>query len=70
MNNAIRDSFLVKWRKYFGNADLPVAFCYNDGEKEISFSAPLAKFLFMIENMDESFLITKSWRLVKQRLAG
>ena len=40
------------------------------GGKEISFSAPLAKFQTMVENMDESFLITKSWQLVKQRLAG
>ena len=39
-------------------------------EKEISFSAPLAKFQTMVENMDESFLITKSWQLVKQRFAG
>ena len=40
------------------------------GGKEISFSAPLAKFQTMVENMDESFLITKSWQLVKQRFAG
>jgi len=40
------------------------------GENEITFSAPMAKFQTMVENMDESFLITKSWQLVKQRLDG
>ena len=40
------------------------------GENETTFSAPLAKFQTMVENMDESFLITKSWQLVKQRFAG
>jgi hypothetical protein len=39
------------------------------GENEITFSAPIAKFLAMAENMDESFLITKSWESVKKRLA-
>jgi hypothetical protein len=39
------------------------------GENEITFSAPLAKFLSMIENMDESFLITKSWKQIQHRLA-
>jgi hypothetical protein len=39
------------------------------GENELTFSAPLAKFLSMIENMDESFLITKSWKQIQQRLA-
>lgn len=39
------------------------------GENEIAFSAPIAKFEAMAENMDESFLITRSWQLVQQRLA-
>ena len=38
------------------------------GKNEITFSAPMAKFQTMVENMDESFLITKSWKLVQQRL--
>ena len=58
LDKAIRDNFITKWGKYFGNAELP-----------ITFSAPLAKFLSMIENMDESFLITKSWKQIQQRLA-
>lgn len=39
------------------------------GENEITFSAPMAKFLSMVDNMDESFLITKSWKLVQKRFA-
>jgi hypothetical protein len=36
---------------------------------ELTFSAPIAKFMSMVDNMDESFLITKSWKQVRQRLA-
>ena len=36
----------------------------------LSFSVPMKKFVSMIENMDESFLITKSWNSVKRRIAG
>jgi uncharacterized protein (DUF169 family) len=38
------------------------------GENEITFSAPTAKFLAMVDNMDESFLITRSWQLVQKRI--
>jgi uncharacterized protein (DUF169 family) len=34
----------------------------------LSFSAPMNKFTRMIENMEESFLITDSWRKVQKRL--
>jgi len=37
-------------------------------KNELSFSAPIARFLAMVDNMDESFLITKSWKQVQQRL--
>jgi len=39
------------------------------GENEVTFSAPLSKFLAMVDNMDESFLITKSWKQIQHRLA-
>ena len=35
---------------------------------EITFSAPLAKFRDMVNNMDESFLITESWKKVQKRI--
>jgi hypothetical protein len=35
---------------------------------ELSFAAPLNKFTSMIGNMDESFLITGSWKKVKKRI--
>jgi len=38
------------------------------GNNELTFSAPMAKFLSMVQNMDESFLITKSWKQVQRRL--
>jgi hypothetical protein len=37
-------------------------------EAEISFSVPLSKFITMINNMDESFLITKSWKIIQKRI--
>lgn len=35
----------------------------------LSFAAPIAKFLRMVANMSESFLITPSWAKVRERLA-
>ena len=34
----------------------------------LSFSVPLEKFIRMVNNMDESFLITESWNKVKARI--
>ncbi|HET6489986.1 MAG TPA: DUF169 domain-containing protein [Syntrophales bacterium] len=34
----------------------------------LSFAAPMKKFTTMVDNMDESFLITKSWSAVKRRI--
>jgi hypothetical protein len=34
----------------------------------LTFSAPMAKFNRMIANMEESFLITDSWRKVQERI--
>lgn len=36
----------------------------------LSFSVPMAKFERMVEDMDESFLITGSWEKVKSRMQG
>ncbi len=33
-----------------------------------TFAAPFKKFVRMVDNMDESFLITESWKMVKKRL--
>jgi uncharacterized protein (DUF169 family) len=37
-------------------------------KNELTFAAPMAKFRRMVENMDESFLITPSWERVKKRI--
>jgi hypothetical protein len=34
----------------------------------LSFAVPMKKFETMIANMDESFLITESWRKVQRRI--
>jgi hypothetical protein len=36
----------------------------------LSFAVPMGKFFRMIENMEESFLITPSWKKVRQRIGG
>lgn len=40
----------------------------HTGKNELSFAVPISKFIKMIANMDESFLITHSWEKVKQRI--
>jgi uncharacterized protein (DUF169 family) len=36
----------------------------------MTIAAPMTRFVRMVENMDESFLITGSWRKVKRRIAS
>lgn len=38
------------------------------GRDELTFSVPMKKFINMVENMDESFLITDSWKKVQKRI--
>ncbi len=35
---------------------------------ELTFSVPMKKFVCMVENMEESFLITNSWKTVQERI--
>ncbi len=37
-------------------------------ENTLTFSVPMNKFAMMVENMDESFLITESWKMVQKRI--
>jgi hypothetical protein len=39
-------------------------------EQVLSFAVPFSKFKRMIDNMNESFLITESWAKVKRRIAA
>jgi hypothetical protein len=36
---------------------------------DLTFAAPMIKFRRMVENMEESFLITASWDKVKKRIS-
>jgi hypothetical protein len=49
-----------------GMFDVSARPCMN--HNALSFSVPFDKFVRMINNMDESFLITNSWKKVKERL--
>jgi hypothetical protein len=37
---------------------------------ELTFSVPMTKFETMVDNMDESFLITQSWDVIRRRIGG
>lgn len=37
-------------------------------EETLAFTIPIQRFVQMVHNMEESFLITKSWALVRNRL--
>jgi uncharacterized protein (DUF169 family) len=37
-------------------------------KEELTFAVPMAKFRRMVENMEESFLVTPSWAKVKKRI--
>lgn len=37
-------------------------------ENELTFAIPMKRFLTMVDNMEESFLITNSWKEVQQRI--
>ena len=39
-------------------------------QDELTLSIPFPKFVSMVAYMDESFLITESWRKVKSRIEG
>ncbi len=36
----------------------------------VTFTAPMKKFLRMVDNMEESFLVTDSWKKVRRRIAA
>jgi hypothetical protein len=36
----------------------------------LKFSIPIRKFEWMVDNMDQSFLITGSWGKIKDRISG
>jgi uncharacterized protein (DUF169 family) len=57
----------VRPRAVLGMFDVSARPCVPAGN--LSFAVPMNKFLKMISYMDESFLITESWRKVQKRLS-
>jgi len=53
-------------RAFLGMFDVSARPCVPAGE--LTFAAPMSTFARMVENMDQSFLITRSWELVRDRL--
>jgi isocitrate dehydrogenase kinase/phosphatase len=39
-------------------------------ENTLSFSVPMRKFQRMVHNMEESLLITNSWKAIQKRIQG
>jgi len=53
-------------RAVIGMFDVSARPCVSEGV--LSFSVPMVKFMKMIDYMDESFLITESWKKVQKRI--
>lgn len=53
-------------RAVLGSFDVSARPCLD--RSILSFAAPMARFERMVRNMDESFLITRSWAKVRQRI--
>jgi hypothetical protein len=53
-------------RAVLGMFDVSARPCVTSGV--LSFAVPWPKFVHMVDNMDESFLITKSWDKVRRRI--
>ena len=53
-------------RAVLGMFDISARPCVPPGE--LTFAVPLPKFVQMVDNMEESFLITKSWKKVMSRI--
>jgi uncharacterized protein (DUF169 family) len=62
------ENFSEHPRCVLGMFDVSARPCVPAGT--FSFAAPYAKFLQMVENMDESFLITPSWDQVRKRISS
>lgn len=54
-------------RAVLGMFDVSARYCIPAGN--LSFAIPWPKFVRMIENMEESFLTTESWKIVRKRMA-
>ncbi|MCX7918972.1 MAG: DUF169 domain-containing protein [bacterium] len=61
-----KESISDKPKAILGLFDVSARPCV--GANQLSFSVPFEKFIRMVHNMDESFLITDSWKKVKERL--
>ena len=59
------ESKAARPRAVLGMFDVSARPCVPSGT--LSFAAPMAKFARMVDDMDESFLITPSWEQVKKR---
>lgn len=62
----LQESQAARPRAVLGMFDVSARPCVDPGT--LTFAVPLGKFERMVDNMDESFLITPSWEKVRNRL--
>ena len=48
MNIQIKDLFILKWKQYFNNSDLPITFCYTDNPVNATIVSPSGKWNCLI----------------------
>lgn len=71
MDLTLKTTFEKLFARYFPGAELPLTFYYADEPPEgMNAAAPMKKFARMVGNIEESFVITRSWKKVMQRLPG
>ena len=66
INQAWQETLSPKPRCILGMFDVSARPCVPEGT--LTFCIPIHRFEEMVHNMDESFLITKSWDLVRNRM--
>ena len=66
--------FFYPYKEYITGGDKAILGMFDVSARKcvksdlLSFAMPISKFMKMVENMDESFLITDSWEVVYKRL--
>jgi uncharacterized protein (DUF169 family) len=68
ISNTLNESDSKNPRCILGMFDVSARPCVP--ESTLTFSVPITRFEEMVNNMDESFLITQSWDLVKKRITS
>ena len=66
MNAGLKDNFVRLWKKFFGDAELPIPSRPCVAEDVLTFSAPIKRFERMVGYTEERFLVTDTWSAIRK----